>query len=85
MNTIQNNIRLINLVTEPITASELYSYIFGADFTNTLGSNYIQYRLQTKFSNFWGKATGYIRTRNIILEDIKKFIYQNNSFRLRLK
>ena len=85
LNTIQNNIRLINLVTEPITASELYSYIFGADFTNTLGSNYIQYRLQTKFSNFWGKATGYIRTRNIILEDIKKFIYQNNSFRLRLK
>lgn len=71
---IENNISCIQLVTEPVKASDIYKTILNSTFKNEFISAYPQYKLKTQFSNKWNRFDGYLMTREEVLEDIKSFI-----------
>lgn len=64
---INNKIKLLNLTTPPVKASEIYSTLTNKDFSNNLDTWY-DYNIKTK----WFKD-GYIMTKKEELEQIKSF------------
>lgn len=66
---INNNIKVFNIATEPITAKELYEYIYLTEFSNELQKVPFNYNMKTKYFN-----NGYIFDKEFCLNDIKKFI-----------
>lgn len=70
----ENKIRVINLVTEPISAKELYYKLFKKDFNNTLPRLKQYYNLKTKHDLVFGGEKGYIYSKSEVLERIKTFI-----------
>ena len=76
---LKNNIKILNLATEPITVSELYQYIYGESFVNELNSKIPQYDFKTKYSNIYKGKNGYILNKDFILEDIKNFVINKTS------
>ncbi len=77
---LQNNIKLLNLATEPITVSELYKYIFNQTFKNELNGNIPDYNYKTKYAKIFNGKNDYIFTKEFILEDIKEFVESYNSY-----
>ena len=77
---LQNNIKLLNLATEPITVSELYKYIFNQVFKNELNGNIPDYNYKTKYAKIFNGKNDYIFTKEFILEDIKEFVESYNSY-----
>jgi len=71
---LDNNIKLLNLATEPINAGELYRYIYGKEFINELSNNAIEYNMKTKHANLFNGENGYIYNKEYLLEDLKKFV-----------
>ena len=67
--SITKNLRTVNLVTEPLSAAELYEYIFNGEFKNEILENPFRYDIRSKY--FSG---GYIKNKNAVLKDIKEFI-----------
>ena len=71
---LENNIKILNLATEPISIQELYKYIRNADFTNHITDNIPNYNLKTKYDKIFNGNNGYIFDKKFVLEDIKKFV-----------
>lgn len=70
----ENGIQTINLVTEPMSAKELYFHLFKKDFTNSLPRSKQYYNLKTKFDSVLGGENGYINSKSEMLDRIKTFI-----------
>lgn len=71
---IKNNIRLLCLVTEPVSSGELYRYIYGKEFKNEFLNTPVKYDIHTlHYQSFNGKG-GYIADKDTVLKDIKEFI-----------
>lgn len=71
---LANNIKIFNISTEPVSAKELYSYLYKKDFYNEVSLNPYKYDMRTKyFSN------GYIYNKKEVLEDISSFIFEKSS------
>jgi hypothetical protein len=75
---IKNDIRLLNLATEPISAGEVYRYLTGADFVNEK-ANPLYHDFRTKYAGLFGGDNGYILKKEIILEEIKAYIGLHNA------
>lgn len=71
---LDNGIKVLNLATEPVTASEVYSYIKGEKFINEISDNPARYDFKTTYDLLYGGKNGYIFDKNFVLEDIKKFV-----------
>lgn len=71
---LKNNIKKLNIVTEPIVASELYKLIKGKEFINEINDNFQRYNINTIYDNIFGGKNGYIFDKAFILSDIEKFI-----------
>ena len=71
---LKNNIKTLNLATEPVTINELYKYIKGKDFVNEISDNIPNYNFKTKYDYIYNGKNGYIFDKKFILEDIKKFV-----------
>lgn len=71
---LNNNLKIVNLATPPISASELYKYIYGEDFINELGNKIPKYDYRTKSFDVYKGENGYIAKKEEVLEDIKKYI-----------
>lgn len=71
---LENNIKVLNLATEPISIQELYKYIRNADFTNHITDSIPNYNLKTKYDKIFDGNNGYIFDKKFVLEDIKKFV-----------
>lgn len=74
---LENNIKILNLAVEPVTASEVYEYIKGEKFVNEISNNIANYNFKTKYDGIFGGQNGYIFEKEFILEDIKKFVINN--------
>lgn len=68
---IENDIKLFNVVTEPIFAYEIYSEIFKDKFENYICDNPIKYNLKSKY--------GYVECKAVTINDLKKFIISNKT------
>ncbi len=71
---LKNNIKILNIATEPITISELYQYIYNEKFNNELSVKIPSYNFKTKYAEIFNGKDGYILNKEYILEDIKNFV-----------
>ena len=71
---LENNIKVLNLATEPISIGELYKYIKGIEFINEITDNIPNYNFKTQYDNIYNGKDGYIFDKEFVLEDIKKFV-----------
>ena len=71
---LKNNIKKLNLATEPIQVSELYTALSGKTFINELDKQPFEYNYKTIHANLFGGKNGYIYTKNNVLTQIKEFI-----------
>lgn len=71
---LNHKIRRINLVTEPVSAAELYREIRGREFTNLLNTIPADYDIRTKYDQLFSGREGYIFNRSFVLYDLKRFI-----------
>ncbi|CAH0438850.1 NAD(P)-dependent oxidoreductase [Clostridium neonatale] len=69
-----NGIKKLNLATEPILISELYSYIKEEPFNNELSKEPFNYDYRTKYDYMFKGNMGYIFDKDFILNDIKQFV-----------
>jgi sugar phosphate isomerase/epimerase len=75
---INNNIKECNLFTEPVDTNNIL-HLFNYNYDNN-PKNVLEYNTNTKYSSlFNSNINNYIRNKEIVFNDIKKFIiYQNN-------
>ncbi len=71
---LKNNIKVLNLATEPVYISELYEYIIGHQFVNELNKPVPNYDYKTKHCALFNGHNGYIYNKRFIMDDIKKFV-----------
>lgn len=76
-NARKNNIKVLNLATEPVEISEIYEYIKNEKFINEVTNNVPNYDFKTKYAKIFEGKDGYIFSKEFILEDIKKFVKEN--------
>ena len=71
---LKNNIKKLNLATEPIQVSELYKALSGEEFTNELNKKPFNYNYKTIFCDYFNGKNGYIYEKKEVLEQIKEYI-----------
>ncbi len=71
---VDMDIRLLNLVTEPVSVEELYQYLTGKTFKNELKGTPDRYDCRTIHADKFGGGNGYICSKEEILKDIKSFV-----------
>lgn len=72
---LENNIKKLNIATEPIGVSELYTYIYpNKNFKNEILNNMPNYNFKTKYFKLFGGKNGYIQDKESILKDIKEYV-----------
>jgi hypothetical protein len=76
---LDNKIEKLNIATEPVSISELYTYIRRKEFHNEVTEYPPKYNFKTKYSKVFNGDNGYIFTKKFILNDIKNFVenYEN--------
>ena len=70
----EKGIKLINVVTEPISVKEISKEIFGFEFENNLEGVAPSYDVKTKYAVGWNRKTNYLYDKKVILNDLIKFI-----------
>jgi hypothetical protein len=73
---LDNHIKKLNLATEPVSVNEIYTAVFNKPFNNEILPVAPMYDFHTIYSKHFGGLKNYIRSKEIILADIKKFIAQ---------
>ena len=76
---LKNNIKILNIATEPITIGELHKYLSGKTFINELNKNVPNYNFKSKYDKLYGGKDGYLYLKDQILLDIKEFVDSNAS------
>ena len=71
---LKNNIKVLNLATEPVSICELYKYIKNSEFKNEISDKPAFYDFKTKYDYLFNGLNGYIFNKQFVLEDIKKFV-----------
>lgn len=71
---LENDLKVVCLNSEPISAAELYRSVFGQDFVNLVTETPLRYNFRSKFFKLFDGNNGYIFNKPYILADIKKFI-----------
>lgn len=71
-------IKKLNIATEPIKISELYEFISGDTFINEISTQIPKYDFKSKYAKEFQGNNGYILGKEFLLEDIKRFVEQEN-------
>jgi len=71
---IKNNLPLLHTATEPLSAGEVYEYVFNKIFINELNKQPLYYDFRTKYADLFGGADGYIFKKEKVLDEIKTFV-----------
>lgn len=77
---LNNNIKKLNLSTEPVSISELYNYIKDDNFFNELNKEPFNYDYKTKYDYIFKGSNGYIFDKSFIMNDIKKFVLSQQNY-----
>ena len=71
---IKNNLKILNIATEPFLISELYEYIYNKAYVNEISNNIPFYNLKTKYDYIFNGKDGYIYSKEQIMKNIEKFV-----------
>lgn len=74
-----NNIKKLNLATEPIGVNEIYREVFHKEFVNETGAIFPHYDLQTIYAKYYSNNTDYIESKEIVLREIVEFLKENKN------
>lgn len=73
---LKNNIKLLNIVTEPVSIHEIYYKLENKDFINEITSNVPYYNITSKHAHLFSKINNYIFNKEFVINDIYKYIKQ---------
>lgn len=71
---LEHDIKLLNLAVEPVTAGDLFYYLTGQEFVNVIDKPVPYFNYKTRHASCFGGQNGYIKTKEAVLEDVKKYI-----------
>ena len=71
---LSENIKLLHLATEPVSASELYEKIMGRKFVNEFLKTPLNYNFKTKYTAIFGGSNGYILDKDEVINELKNFM-----------
>ena len=71
---IENDIRVMNIATQPIEIGTLHKVLTGEDFNNKVAAKPPYYDFRTKYADVFGGENGYIQTAEFVYNDIKEFV-----------
>ena len=71
---IENNIRVMNIATQPIEIGTLHKVLTGNEFVNKMAAKPPYYDFKTKHCDVFGGKDGYIQTAEFVYNDIKEFV-----------
>ncbi len=71
---VENDIKLINLATEPLCAADIYKAVFGSEFKNEFATALPRYDFKTKHCEIFGGKDGYICGKDTVLNEIVSFV-----------
>jgi hypothetical protein len=70
---ILNNVKLLHLAVEKLSAADVYSELIGHKFNNITASEPIHHDFRTRHDSLFGGCRGYIFDRNKVISDLKTF------------
>lgn len=71
---LKNNIRLLNITTEPVSVAEVYKFLSGKDFINELAKSPYNYDIKSVHAELFGGQNGYLIKKEDELADLKKYV-----------
>ena len=72
---LANNLRILNVAVEPVSISELYSFVYdGKTFENKLDKPIPHFDFKTIHNNIFGGDNGYLLDKATCLKQIKDFV-----------
>jgi len=71
---LKNNIKLLHLATEPVSAGEVYRYLTGEEFRNEFSNCPAEYDYHTVYASIFGCDGNYIISKDEIKMEIRKFV-----------
>jgi hypothetical protein len=71
-----NNLRILNLATEPVEIRELYQQLTGKTFENHMQQSPAYYDFKTKYDLLYGGKNGYIFDKQAVINEIIGFIQE---------
>ena len=71
---IKYDIPLLHMATKPLSAGEVYEYVYGKSFVNELSKQPFNYNYRTKYAELFSSADGYIFSKERVLAEIKEFV-----------
>lgn len=71
---LENKIELLHTATEPVSAGEIYKFLYGREFMNETAAVPAKYDYRTRYSRFFGREGGYIMGKEEVLLEIQNFI-----------
>ncbi|MGG4394305.1 NAD-dependent epimerase/dehydratase family protein [Paenibacillus thiaminolyticus] len=76
--SLKNNLSIVNLAVEPISAKELAKEVFNYDFDNIIDSqNPAEYDFRTIHTRVFKGEDGYIYKKNQVINQIKRFVRED--------
>ena len=71
---LENRIRLLNIVTEPVSVAEVHKVLTGTDFTNVLSKPPYNYDIKSIHADKLGGENGYLVKKADELSDLKAYV-----------
>ena len=71
---LENKIELLHTATEPISAGEIYKFLYGREFMNETASVPAKYDYRTRYSGLYKRDGGYIMGKEEGLLEIQNFV-----------
>lgn len=71
-------LKLVNIVTEPLSAGEVYERLAGESFVNETAKGPVTYDIRSAYAKDFGSDTPYMMDRETVLEDLVTFVRSKN-------
>lgn len=71
---LKNNLRKVNLATEPVLVSDIYKKFTGLEFANEITAIPPKYDFRTKYAKIFNSEGDYIMNKNEVIKAICEFI-----------
>ena len=78
LKSIDNNINILNICSEPISAKEIMKDIFNKEFYSNKAKLY-NYNMKSIYANKWNNHNEYLYNKNNIYDDLRKFFINNGA------
>ena len=71
---LNHKVELLHTATEPVSAGEIYQYLYGKEFLNETAGTPAGYDYRTKYGRLFGQDGGYLMSKEEVLQEIKNFV-----------